>query len=99
MSEVFPKFIIEDGNLILSKVTFHKQIVTDPEKVRGGGWFYFKNNTFTFHGDSHDFGKAKLTDIQECIKNKNVYTNICCTHSIADNYSFAYDTGSEIIPL
>ncbi len=29
MADVFPKFIIEDGNLIIGKCSFHRQLATD----------------------------------------------------------------------
>ena len=97
----FPKFIIEDDCLILAKVSYHKNLVTDKAKVKGGGWFRFvqETNTFIFHGDSQDFGKAKMEDIQKCITLGNVFSNIYQTHSIAGKHNFAYDTGTEIINL
>lgn len=96
-----PKFIIEDGNLILSKCTFHKELVTEKEKVQGGGWFKlnYEEKTFTFYDDSHDFGIAKLEDVQKAVEEGKVYTNKRLTHSIADKFKFLYDTGSELIPL
>ena len=52
--EKFPKFIIENDKLILMKVTFHKEIVTDATKVKGGGWFKYLHdkNMFVFNGES-----------------------------------------------
>jgi hypothetical protein len=102
--DLFPKFIIETDDelgdcLIISKCSYHKDLVTDKEKVKGGGWFIFKDDTFTLNGSSHDFGAAKLENIKECIKNDNVYTNPYFTHSIAKKYKFIYDTQSELIPL
>ena len=101
MSEVFPKFIIEDGNLILSKVSFHKEMVTNKDNVRGGGWFIYRSerNSFVFHGDSTDFGKAKLEDVKKCVLEKKVFTNPSCTHDISDRHDFFYDTGTEFINL
>lgn len=37
MDDVFPKFIVEGNELIIGKCTFHKQLATDPAKVKGGG--------------------------------------------------------------
>jgi len=59
----------------------------------------FHNNTFTFSGESHDFGKAKLEDIQKAVKEDKVFTNNLLTHSIATEFKFFYDTGSELIEL
>lgn len=40
--DIFPKFIIETDDelgdcLIISKCTYHKELVTDHTKVKGGG--------------------------------------------------------------
>ena len=106
MRDLFPKFIIETDDdlgdcLILSKCTFHKDLVTDKEKVKGGGWFKFnrENNSVTFSGDSHDFGRAKLEDIQKAVDEDKVFTNPYLTHSIAKKHKFFYDIGSELIEL
>jgi hypothetical protein len=101
MSEVFPKFIIEGDSLIISKVKYHKDIVTDRSQVKGGGWFRWANEhkTLVFYGQSEDFGPVKLEDIRECVRNGKVYSNIYKTHTLAERHSFGYDSGSEIIPL
>ena len=94
-------FIIEDGNLILSKCEYHKFLVNDTEKVQGGGWFRvdYVKKIFTFYGDSHEFGKATLEDIKKAVEDDKVYTNIYLTHSIVDKFKFLYDTGSELLEL
>lgn len=99
--EKFSKFIIEGENLILMKVTFHKQIATDATKVKGGGWFKYLQHTdmFVFSGDSHDFGPAKFEDIQQCVKNGKVFTDNRLYRNISHKHNFGYDTGSEIIEL
>jgi len=104
--DVFPKFIIETNDelvdcLILSKCTYHKQLATNLDKVKGGGWFRFSaaDNAFIFYGSSDKFGEAKFEDIKKCVEECNVYTNIRCTRSISTKYKFLYDTQSELIPL
>lgn len=99
--DLFPKFIIEDGALIMSKVTYHHQLVTDKNKVQGGGWFVRDNqtNTFIFNGDSHDFGKAKFEDIVKAIHDKRVFTNRHQSHDISELNNFAYNSGTEIISI
>lgn len=103
---LFPKYIIETddelGNcLILSKCSFHHELVTDKNKVKGGGWFKYDSskNMFIFFGDSHEFGQAKLEDVKKCVEEDKVFTNPHLTHSIAKNFKFKYDTGSELIEL
>lgn len=97
--DVFPKFIIEDDELILGKCTYHKQLATDIKNVKGGGWFSFKNeqNSFTFFGDSQDFGIASLEDIKKCILENKVFNN---HRNISENYTFFYrDQCGEIEKL
>lgn len=93
---VFPKFIIEYddlvGNiLIIAKCTFHKQLASDVKLVRGGGWYNFDRdtNTFTLSGESEDFGRAKLEDIQDCIMRGQVY-NSYIMHRSFKSYNFKY---------
>jgi len=97
--DLFPKFIIEDDCLIISKVTQHKKLVTNPENVQGGGWFRWNEDKtmMIFYGDSFEFGKASFEDIKKCVLSGNVYSNKYCTHSITDKHKFAYDTNTEIL--
>ena len=80
--DVFPKFIIETDDelgdcLIIAKCTYHKELVTDKTKVKGGGWWSRDNdtNTFTLYGDSGDFGRAIFEDIKKCVQSENVYNS------------------------
>lgn len=97
----FPKFIIEDDCLIMMKVTFHKEIVINKEKVKGGGWFKFddKTNTFIFYGESIDFGQASIENIKNCVEKGNVFTDNLKYRNISSKYNFSYDTGSDIVNL
>lgn len=99
--EKFSKFIIQDDKLILMKVTFHKEIVTNPTNVKGGGWFKYvsETNTFIFSGDSYDFGKAKFDDIKQCVENGEVYSDNRLFRNISNRHNFAYNTECEIIEL
>lgn len=104
--DLFPKYIVEiDDELgvcvIISKCTFHKELVTNKDMVRGGGMFKYNSdkNTFTFSGSSHDFGMAKLEDVQKAVLEDKVFTNPYLSHSIAKKHKFIYDTGSEKIEL
>ncbi len=103
--DLFPKFIIEDGSLIISKVSYHIDIALDIKKVKGGGFFRWaeqvegQKRMLVFYGESTVFGKASIEDIKACIESGNVFTNKYQTHSIADDHKFGYDIGSEIISL
>jgi len=99
--EKFPKFIIEDGKLILMKVTYHKEIVTDATKVKGGGWFRYLqfSDMFVFSGSSEDFGTAKFDDIKQCVVGGNVFSHKMLHRNISDKHNFGYDTGTEIIQI
>lgn len=104
--DLFPKYIIETDDelgicLILGKCTFHKQLATNKEMVRGGGMYKvdLENKIFTFYGESSDFGMASLEDVKTAVLEDKVFTNPYLTHSIAKQFKFKYDIGSEIIDL
>lgn len=101
MNDVFPKFIIQGDSLIMSRVTYHRELKFGDESVKGGGWFNWNEdtNTFTFRGSSEDFGQAKIDDIKECIKNDKVFTNPFSDESVAKKHNFFYWTGVELINL
>lgn len=97
----YPKFIIEGDSLIMGMVEYHKSLVTDRSKVKGGGWFRFKKetNTFEFQGSSHDFGEARIEDIQKCIESDQVFSSPAKIQSIAKDHNFVYNLYGEIIEL
>lgn len=100
MMDVFPKFIIETDNeegdcLIIAKCTFHKELATDTTKVKGGGWWKLKDNVFTLHGESVDFGRAKIEDITDCIKRGKVYSSKALIRNLIEmGYAFRYQDES-----
>jgi len=98
--DVYPKFIIEDGDLIIGKVAYHKHLATDPTKVIGGGWYIYrdKEKSFTFSDSSTDFGKAYMDDIKKCVDEGKVWLRDM-THNITTKFDFYYDTGTERIKL
>lgn len=96
--DVFPKFIIEtdpeEGDcLIVAKCTYHKQIVTDLTKVKGGGWWSLDRdkNIFTLHGESSDFGRAEFENIKNCVERAKVFSNPSLFHNLVDDgFKFQY---------
>jgi hypothetical protein len=95
--DVYPKFIIEthdqEGDcLIIAKCTYHKQLAINPLKVKGGGWWTLDKDksTFTLHGESHDFGKAKIEDIQNCVQRKKVFSSLYIDKNITNDFKFQY---------
>jgi len=104
MELLCPKYIIENGNLILAKVKYHRQLALDEnnkENIKGGEWFLFKpnDNKFIFHSDSHDYGQASLEDVRGCVENGRIFTGKCLSRNISFQHKFAYNTGCEIIDL
>jgi len=94
---VFPKFIIETNDqegdcLIVAKCTFHKQLVTDVKKVKGGGWWTLdrETSTFTLYGESHDFKKATIEDIASCVQRKKVFRGSDLYRTYGDDFKFQY---------
>jgi len=102
---LFPKFIIEDNCLIMSRVSLHEHLAINKKLVKGGGWYDYdaETKTYTFKGKSIEFGAATVEDIRKCIENKSVYTNKYKSHNISDGFKFKYDGGNvfynEIIDL
>jgi hypothetical protein len=95
--DVFPKFIIETHSqkgdiLIIAKCAYHKQLATDATKVKGGGWWTLDHNksTFTLYGDSHDFGRANIEDIANCVQLKKVFSSPSLVRNFTDNFKFQY---------
>lgn len=88
--EKFSKFIIQSDSLIMAKVTYHKELVIDHTSVKGGGWFVYNhdNKSFTFHGESHDYGKASIENIKKCVEEKKVYTDIHLHRNVSNQYTF-----------
>lgn len=88
MTDVYPKFIIEDGRLVIGRVTYHYELIfdrADKTKVKGGGWWK-KNkilNMIIFYADSDDFGKATLDDVKKCVEEKKVYSSPWSDDSIS----------------
>jgi len=101
MRGVFPKFIIEDGALVMMNVLYHSQIVNDKDKVTGGGWFrfHYPSKSCIFYGGSQDYGQAKLEHIKECVWNGKVFMNPPHPRTLVDKFNFYYDTGLEMIEL
>lgn len=98
--DVYPKFIVEGNNLIIAKVTYHKDLVTDKERVKGGGWWRLKNGTMILHGSSFDFGAARIEDIKGCIESGNVWSDSYGIENIKDIFDFSYQNEvGEIIKL
>lgn len=108
--DVFPKYILVELEgvltLIFSMVKYHKDLVSElidveKDKIKGGGWFRYneKTNTFIFHDDSHDFGRAKQEDVQLAIDNGQVFGDKWMYENITNEYNFSYDTQCEIIEL
>jgi len=69
------KYIVQDGNILLAKVQFHKQLVTNPEGVRGGGQYRLDADKMTikFFGRSHDYGDSDFDEVSRAIAEGKVY--------------------------
>lgn len=100
MADVFPKFIVEGNELIIGKCTFHKQLASDPTKVKGGGWWRWKQEEkeFLLYGESDDFGKASIEDIKTCIEAGNVFLSYSGGRNVSDQ-SFYLKSGIKTIKL
>jgi hypothetical protein len=63
----YPKWIINDGRLIIGRVEFHRDFMKDNSKTIGGGWWYHdtENNTMYLYGASTDFGAVMEDDARK----------------------------------
>jgi hypothetical protein len=54
------KWIINNNEIIMGNVEFHKDLLTDHTKTIGGGYYYYDNDTETmlFYSSSSDFGSV-----------------------------------------
>lgn len=95
------KFIIENDNLILMKVDYHIEIVSNEKDVKGGGWYRQNNKTqsITFYGKSEAFGAAKFMDIKKCVEEGKVFTDKNLTICFARKYQFFYESDSKKIHI
>lgn len=100
MRDVFPKFIVEGNNLVIGKCTYHKQLATDIAKVKGGGWWQWRQGEkeFILHGTSDDFGTATADDIIACIQAGNVFLSYMGGRLVED-HTFYLKTDCETIKL
>jgi hypothetical protein len=104
MDNIFNKFIIETDKvlgdcLILGRVTYHKQLAFDIEKVKSGGWWRKKDGRITFFGNSSDFGATTQEQVSAAVMNNKIFTSYILEHPINKDYKFSYDKQSEIVKL
>ena len=92
---------MEDGHLVLGKVEYHKALVTDKEKVQGGGQFRFdlEKRECLFFAESHDYGRCKMEDVKKAVEEGKVWTSMIGGRNISEDFTFKFDRQSEIVTL
>lgn len=56
------KFVLVENEIILGRVTFHKELHTSP--LGGGMWYFHKEqNKIILYGDSNDFGPVSKQQV------------------------------------
>ena len=98
MENNLPKFIIEDNQLILGKVPFHKILGTNLDKIIGGGWFKFdkENKQLILYGDSHDFGRASKEVIFKAYKENGLGRTQRYVDKFDMKVYYSYELGDEL---
>ena len=103
---MYQKFIIENDDqegdcLIVARCTYHKELVVDIKKVKGGGcWTLdYENSIFTLYGKSHDFGRATIEDIKSCVQRKKVFSSFSLLRNFTDDFKFQYKDDRGITTL
>jgi len=74
MKKLYPKFIINNNEIIVGFVEFHIDLARNHELTIGGGWWYLdrKNNILYLYGDSQEFGKVTIDDVISAKKPVNM---------------------------
>ena len=76
--DVEPKWIVEDGCLIIGRVTYHHELscTNDQTKVKGGGYWHIdkENKILHLYGESTTYSYCKSEDIMECVRAGKVGT-------------------------
>lgn len=75
---VFPKWILEDGKIVIGKVTYHYQLCSydgplenQRKHVSGGGAFLYnpEDDSFLLYGISSDFSQCEREAVQFAVDN------------------------------
>jgi hypothetical protein len=74
---MFPKFIIQDGDLILGWVDSHfllKHKDIDDSTIVGGGWFHMNQDegTLLLYGKSIEYGSVTAEAVKEAFKSPSI---------------------------
>lgn len=98
------KWIVIDGNFIMSRASFHKDMIPEgsDSKPVGGGMANIREHGshLELFGSSFDFGRCRSVDVTDAIENDKMYSNSRCTHSIKDRFSkITFNNGVETFTL
>jgi hypothetical protein len=72
------KFIINNGNLVMGHVEYHKELLSDHTKTVGGGWWEYnkEKDIMYLYSRSMDFGQAKREDVIGAIQTGLISTSL-----------------------
>lgn len=87
-----PKWIINDNDLVMGIVEFHKDLLKDhKDKTIGGGLWHMdrRNKKLYLYGKSHDYGQCKVEDIYNMLEEGLIPLSI-------DNYSLYFSTSENL---
>jgi len=93
-----PKWIIENGVLIIAKANYHRDMAKDTTKVVGGGWWDYDKETHTFllYGLSTDFGQVTDKQFEDCKLHRRV-RNATVKFTRAFSLEDAKNTDSSLV--
>lgn len=65
----YPKFIINNGNLVMGNVEFHRELARDHSTTKGGGWYHLDKEAkkLYLYNQSIDFGPCARPDVQQAV--------------------------------
>jgi hypothetical protein len=94
---LFPKFIIENGYLVIGRVTYHEHLLeTKWDNVSGGG-FWSEENKKVILQESNDFESVDINELKYIIQNNKIKLKLW-NKEISDKFSFKNKNG-ELIEL
>jgi len=90
------KFIINNGNIVMGHVEYHKELLSDHTNTVGGGWWEYnkEKDIMYLYSKSYDFGQAKREDVIQAIQTGWISPRLNDTkffHSYEDSLGKAMD--------
>lgn len=97
-----PKFIIKDGEFILGRAEFHRDLAgKTTEGVEGGGWWHFdrEKKELTLFSSSSDFGHVTQDRIIDVLMSNPVPRQLKDVEDVYHSYQVRVEDALEVREL